>query len=277
MSKESYERKNNDKLSRFHWTKKGDIGTFMMIPVRQLNIDPEYQRAVVSVFSINTMAKNFSWLAFGNIIVMQRANGEFYVVDGQQRLEVARKRGDIESIPCLVFQSEGQAHEAKAFASINTGRIKVKATDKFRALSHALIEPEHAIDEWIKSVGLRVGSDGGQNCLEFIAIFKISWLDDERAAKQSIAVERKIIEDTAFRLNSRIHKGLFWLEKNGINTEEHVNRIRLRGGHNALLRDIKTVEIESGVKEGMRLCGVGILRTINFKLKNKIQLPRVEP
>lgn len=101
------------------------------IAVDELNISDAYQRTIVPA-RVNRIAKNLDQDAFGSLTVGQRRDGSHWVVDGMQRLTAARKLG-IGMVPCDVFQSEGQEHEARVFRLKNRERTNVTACALFRA------------------------------------------------------------------------------------------------------------------------------------------------
>jgi hypothetical protein len=94
------------KIERYDWALPGDDGQFRCVPVHELKVDHSYQREQVSDSTILKIARDFSWSMFGVLIVMERTNGNLYVVDGQQRLAACIRRGDIEKAPCSSLRSD---------------------------------------------------------------------------------------------------------------------------------------------------------------------------
>lgn len=101
------------------------------IGVDDLNISEAYQRTIVPA-RVNRIAKNLDQDAFGSLTVGHRRDGSYWVVDGMQRLTAARKLG-IAMVPCDVFESEGQEHEARVFRLKNRERTSVSALALFNA------------------------------------------------------------------------------------------------------------------------------------------------
>lgn len=132
------------------------------ISVDELNISDAYQRTVVKA-RVNRIAKNLDQDAFGSLTVGQRADGSYWVVDGMQRLMAARKLG-IAMVPCDVFQSEGQEHEARVFRLKNRERTNVSAVALFNAQMTEGDRQTLEIAEVVKRAGLklRLREDGGQ-------------------------------------------------------------------------------------------------------------------
>ncbi len=262
-----------DKVERYDWVKPGDIGRQCMVAVNELKIDHAYQRAEVSDQNTLALARGFNWVAFNSIVVMERANGDKYVVDGQQRLLAARRRGDIREVPCMLYQSDGRDHEARAFIALNVRRVKVPAVAKFTASVRASLYPEKQIAEWLGTLGLSVKEDGkAMNGVCFPAHLIRTWNMDSDCCKRAVWIQLKV--NGTEPLHSACHNGIFWLLTNGINVEEYIDKLRKLGGRAAVLRAIKTVEIETNTSATMRIGGIGVLRLINYKRRgNKISVP----
>jgi hypothetical protein len=95
---------------------------------------------------------------------------------------------------------------------------------------------------------------------------------NSECCKRAVKIQRDV--NGTEPLHSACHEGIFWLLTNGINVEEHTDKLRRLGGRSAMLRSIKTVEIETNTKVNMRIGGVGVLRQINYKRRgNKIEVP----
>ena len=142
------------KIDRYGWEVQDRPGQMEMIDKNNLEIDYTYQRDGNEA-KINTLARDWSWLACGVITVAQRG-GNLFVVDGQHRVLAARKRSDIGMLPCIVFRSQGVKEEASGFLVAQTMRKPVSATEKFRALV-AIGDPVAvAVKEMVEASGRTV-------------------------------------------------------------------------------------------------------------------------
>jgi len=108
-------------------------GVFEEIDKFELRGDPAYQRDQDSKRKIILMAKTWSWVACGSIVVADR-NGDYYVVDGMHRVEAAKIRPDIVTIPSMVFKVKDQEAEARGFYRVNANRKPLTSVQSFRAL-----------------------------------------------------------------------------------------------------------------------------------------------
>ena len=129
---------------------------YKRIAIDKLNVAVSYQRQV-SRTMVSTIVTNYQADCFGTLTVGLREDGTYWVVDGQTRLEAARKLG-LRNVPCMVFESEGQSHEAQLFRLVNNQRhmslaAKVKAQ---------LIEGDpdtHAVSEIVAGRGFELCFD----------------------------------------------------------------------------------------------------------------------
>jgi hypothetical protein len=102
-----------------------------MIDVDELNVAAEYQREMI-VPHVNEMERNYDPQAVGFILVGQREDGSYWVIDGFQRVSTATKLG-IQRVPCEVVQSSGPAFEAALFRK-RARRRNLSAHQLFKAL-----------------------------------------------------------------------------------------------------------------------------------------------
>lgn len=241
-----------------------------MIQASKLKCD-KYQRDEVSKTNTQRTAKNFDPIAFVNLVVGERSDGSLWVVDGRQRMLGGMEAG-IDSFPCLVFKSNGPAHEAAVFDRINTGRTRVSAASRFNARVMAGSEPEAGIAAWLGTLGLTVSKHGHlRNCIDFADTLVRWWVADKQATQKAILIQREIVGDVP--LHGQAHKGIYWLLHNGIDVESHVDQLKRLGGLASILRSIKTVQIETGKSAGERVCALGVLRLMNHRKRRRIEMP----
>ncbi|MBP8233117.1 MAG: ParB N-terminal domain-containing protein [Rhizorhabdus sp.] len=120
----------------------------------ELNIDPSYQRSIDNSTSqtlIRKIAQFWDWGLFQPLVVARRADGTFWVVDGQHRLAAARLRNDMWDLPCVITQHFSPGDEAAAFVALNVQRKPLSRMDLFRAALSAgddtAVEIQHLIDK----------------------------------------------------------------------------------------------------------------------------------
>lgn len=97
-----------------------------------LNIDHRYQRPVGRRY-VSRIAREFDARLFGIVTVSQRADGSYWILDGQHRVEALKKMGKgATMIPCEVLSGLTYQQEAHIFDKRNTNVKGMTAQDKFR-------------------------------------------------------------------------------------------------------------------------------------------------
>lgn len=157
-----------DKVEKFGWVITDQPGELMWLDKGLLQIDHEYQRDHVNNERVLRITRQWSWVACGTLAVGRRADGTFWVMDGQHRKLAADKRSDIPKLPCMVFRVYGKSQEAGAFLSLNTERGPVKTIDKFNALVMAKDAHALAVKSMVEADGYTIkrgAHEGNVQCL----------------------------------------------------------------------------------------------------------------
>lgn len=130
------------------------------IPVKDLTVDPAYQR-IVDKSRVNRMAKKFDPQGLGVIEVAEREDGTRVLLDGQHRVETVRTKveeGDIDGnfkIAARVHSGMSPAEEAALFATLQEQK-PLTPLQKFRAML-ASDNPEYVeMAKVLKKHGLQV-------------------------------------------------------------------------------------------------------------------------
>lgn len=228
-----------NKAEIYDWANPGDKGVFKFLNINDLKIDHSYQRYEYSEKNTSDIAKNFLWSSCGTIVVMQRKNENYYIVDGQQRFLAVTKRGDIEKLPCMCFVSNGPEHEAVAFNSLNCNRRAVGAVQQYRASIVAHKEPEFSISKWLKENDFIISSpSAAPGSIKFIKKVITTWNQNTDFCKRALLFQRKIDNDP---LSVTVHKGLFYLFNRGwaSNIEAMLDKIIKAGGKTTIIGNSK--------------------------------------
>lgn len=88
---------------------------------------PEYQRPV-DWQRVKRCASQFNWYLFGTLYVAYRSP-DYFIVDGRNRLEMARLRPELDMLPCMVFDFDGPQHEAEVFVELQRYRKPLVTKD----------------------------------------------------------------------------------------------------------------------------------------------------
>jgi len=97
------------------------------LPVAKVRADERYQRTLESRRSqklIDLLVAKFRWAAFGSLLATDDGDGGWYVIDGQHRLEAARRLG-IAHVPASVLKNMTVEEAASSFVSANGSRVTV--------------------------------------------------------------------------------------------------------------------------------------------------------
>lgn len=258
----------------FH-SEAGPVGVLIreeMVDINGLKVDESYQRGVASESNTLRMARNFRHEAAGVLILAERQDGSLYIIDGRQRWEAAKKRGDIRYMSAKIIGVRSVGEEAELFLLYNKQRIPVRSYDKFKASVTKGGSPEVEIAAWLASQGWHVTQDGtSPNGITFVTALVRSWDVSPEICQRALLAQRQICGHRC--MHSLIHRGFCWLMLRGVDIEEHAGKLKRMGGQDAMLREINAVGIEMGRSRGERVCGLGILRLINHrKQSNRISI-----
>lgn len=149
-------RKKISKIERYGWILRDLPGVFIEIDKSDLNIDYSYQREDINHWKILEIARSWSWVGCGAIMVAVRPDGTWFVFDGQHRVLAARKRADISKLPCMVYECESLEQEAAGFLITNDQRKPVTAVGKFKSLVIARDDVAVTVRDAIERHGLEI-------------------------------------------------------------------------------------------------------------------------
>jgi hypothetical protein len=115
-----------------------DLGTrprVVWLDLGLLAVDKRYQREIGQAGQkhINRIVRSFNWNCYQPVIVTERADGRYAVIDGQHRLEAAKKHPLVDSLPCYVIDAPDLAKQAAVFVAVNSVRKSLTSNEKFAA------------------------------------------------------------------------------------------------------------------------------------------------
>jgi hypothetical protein len=241
-----------------------------------LHVDHDYQRDNINEERVNKISKSWSWPACGCISVARRPDGTYWVFDGQHRALAARKREDIQDLPCLVFHMREQREEAKGFVEANTVRGPMRSYERFKGRLVAQEANALRVAAALDDIGYRVGT-GQKNELACIDAVEGAFNRDPESAAVALQVCADLYDGE--RIPDKVYKGLFCLE----------NHLKSKGGGSISRHDIygklKSItptellaEVRKSVayhgKSGEKVYADGIAKFVNKKkTKNRIPSP----
>ncbi len=116
--------------------KLGKKPQFKWLRIELLQVDGRYQREIKQdgVTLINRIVRDFKWARFGALLVAGPDRiGDYAVIDGQHRLEAARRHPQISEVPCLVVDAGDVPSQARTFKGVNKDRRGVTRINVFWA------------------------------------------------------------------------------------------------------------------------------------------------
>lgn len=125
------------------------------LPVERLVVDHTYQRTVESARSqllIAKIARDFRWSLFQAAVVTAVGGGKYAVIDGQHRIEAAKRRA-VDKVPAVVIEAASAAEAARAFVAANRDRVNINPLQ----IHHALLAAGDAGARRIKRVCDKAG------------------------------------------------------------------------------------------------------------------------
>lgn len=262
-----------DKVARYGWVTEDAPGVFRLIPKKQLIINEDYQRQA-NARKVLEFSRGWSWIACGAITVAQR-DGSYWVVDGQHRVLGARKRSDIQELPCLVFRTVDVAEEAQGFLSANANRKPVTAVAKHRAAVVAGDKIAVQLQALFDAVGVSA-MDSQSNSPGHIRCVALA----RRRAQENIAefetvlrVAVSLARDANIITGERLLDGLCYLSRNVIGGFDQP-RLQKR------LREVGAERLVDGAgraaafyaKGGAKVFAAGMIETINKGLQKRFSL-----
>jgi len=253
---------------------KDEPGRLEQIHKSRLQIDLAYQRESTP-FKIKNIARDWSWIACGALIVARRREGLF-VVDGQHRLAAAMNRADITHLPCIIFASESVQQEAAGFLNANTNRKPLTTLQQFKALVEVKDAAALEVQRLIASAGYTISVDDTKRSVRCLgALLNCVRIDKDAFSRTWPAV---LAAANGAVLHQRAVKGLFWIERHAdedsLSDPKWLKRLALLG-QTALVDAANKAAVfyETG---DSTVWGKGILEVINRRVQTKFNVIEIK-
>lgn len=129
-----------------HSTDLGARPRVVWLDLALLTIDRTYQRDInqKGAAHVTRILQAFNWNCYQPIVVSERDDGTYAVIDGQHRLEAAKRHPLIDSLPCYIIDAADAAKQAAIFVAVNSRRIALTSLQQFHA-AVAARQPEAMI------------------------------------------------------------------------------------------------------------------------------------
>ena len=258
-----------DKIERYDWRVKNEMGKFTLIDKKDLLINERYQRSAEKN-RVLSIARCFDWISFGVLAIAHR-EGKYHVMDGQHRLLAALMRSDIQLVPCMVYETASPTTEEEGFISTNTSRKAVATIDVFKAKLVAKDEEALQIDKAFKSYGITLNKYACKaKDLKSIAVCFRMFRDDKIRFEQTLSLASEL--STSKPIHEKILEGLFYISKYSttpLTNQKLRNRI-LKCGYDDLIGGANEAAAyyQHG---GAKVWAQGMIKKLNRNLKEANQ------
>lgn len=171
------------KEERYEWrqnTSRGEVG---WVRVEDIHVDSRYQREATDS-QVLKIAKTWNWVACAAIILARRSDGTLWAIDGQHRVLAAQRRSDTRELPCIIFNVEEVAEEARHFREINTIRKAVSSIDNFNA---AIVEGEKsaiAVKQMVEQSGYVVSRSSSNFTVQCVRAIQTEMVRDDALCRE---------------------------------------------------------------------------------------------
>ncbi|MEU9518115.1 DUF6551 family protein [Streptomyces sp. NPDC048224] len=138
---------------------------YAALPVGQLQVDDEMDaQRIFDPGWANKLAKMWDPEVLLVATVSKRADGSYFLIDGQHSTRVAEQKEGPEFVrDCMVYEGLTRQQEAKLFLAANKQRKPVKPYDNFKVSITAGDPLSIRIDKEVRSCGLEVASGTSTN------------------------------------------------------------------------------------------------------------------
>ena len=261
-----------DKIERYKWRAKDQMGEFRLVHKNNLHIDPDYQRETTQA-KVLAIASEFSWIGCGAIVVGER-KGVLWVIDGSHRVSAAKHRSDISVLPCIVFKTDSMSDEALAFLLLNTNRKPMSIFSR----NKARIAADDPVAVEVSRVLFDLGIEATESKLKPNQLKCIGWClkrcaEDSARFRRALQLGAEISRADNQGISERILDGLWYLDINlacGITDKKFAARLRDKGSRTLMDAIARSIGFYS--RSGSRIWALGILTEVNKGLQNKYQL-----
>lgn len=127
----------------------------LTLPIEKMYVDPKYQRPLSEKF-VQKVVDNFDERQLGVMVLNERDDGTLAVLDGQHRMEAAKRKGR-KNLASVVFSIDVQA-EGEMFVALQRNRRPVTPLEQHRAMVASKDALAMTIDRITRNAGFRIES-----------------------------------------------------------------------------------------------------------------------
>lgn len=128
---------------------------FDIVPLHAIFVDESYGRSL-DASNLRRILRQWDPKAIGAVLLSLRPDGRYAVIDGQHRVEAARKMGEL-SIPARVYLDLSHSDEARLYRLFGIHKAQTPL-DRFRAAVAERQPTAMKIKEIVEGMGLEIGT-----------------------------------------------------------------------------------------------------------------------
>lgn len=166
----------------------GEVPAIDWIDKTLIDVDGAYQRGLDEA-RVQKIVDWFAWDSFGAIVVAPAEGGRYHAIDGQHRLEAAKRHPKVTVLPAVVITGRGIVAEAETFVNVNGARKNVSALEMHWAALAAEDPEALTVKQVTERAGVKLMRYPGHNAKyavnETVAIGAIRNLIDQRGAMRA--------------------------------------------------------------------------------------------
>jgi len=268
-------KKEISKIDKYGWNVADIPGVFMLINKNELRVDngdDGYQRTISNMSKVNGIARKWSWVACGAIVVALRDN-MMWVVDGQHRVAAARQRSDITDLPCMVFESSGKKEEAEGFLTTQIMRKAVTPLEKHKAMLMIGNKAAIVVQDLIDQAGRSMSTMTGPSSISCVARLTVCAENNEAKLRNIWPLIVKLASGEG--LTGTLVEGLLSIESRldygvSLMDDKWLERT-LKVGYKKLI-DGAARSVAYHGKGGAKIWGMGMENAINHGLKYRLPI-----
>lgn len=110
----------------------GPLPDLDWVDVSLIDVDPTYQRGL-DENRVLKILDWFTWRSFGALTLAKTDGGRYHAIDGQHRLEAAKRHPAVTLVPCTIIEADGTVAEAETFVGVNVNRRNISPLEHYRA------------------------------------------------------------------------------------------------------------------------------------------------
>lgn len=174
----------------------GEVPALDWLDKTLIDIDVTYQRGLDEA-RVQKIVDWFTWDNFGAIVVAPAPDGRYHAIDGQHRLEAAKRHPKVSVVPAVIITTSGTAAEAETFVNVNGARKNVSGLEMYWA-ELAAGDPEAAtVKQVAERAGVKLlrypGSNARYSPGETVAIAALRGLIDRHGAMRAREVLQLLV------------------------------------------------------------------------------------